>query len=231
MPEIEPPPMPDAPYVIGIHADDGLLHAVDRAYASRVVATRDEIDTRVGSVCGKFVVIARTWGEFRRGASRWVDDLTGHLCPFCAWTVALYHGQTDIDRELKTLTPKGQELAALTRLMPDPMLLVKICQRILDARSGPDAQYDDDSLYWAQHLGDVSKHRPAVLFADEGCLDSHCDHDSDDGCYQDAPAVGCPGCSFRAGAWAGEWEGQYEITVPAPCSVLTAAAKYHGVEG
>ena len=35
-------------------------------------------------------------------------------------------------------------------------------------------------------------------------------------------AVACGACSLQAGGWAGEWEGQFTLTVPAPCRVLLA---------
>lgn len=216
------PPIPDVPYVIGLH--DGLLHAVSHDAAVRAVEHSDSDSRRVtvGSECGECVAIARRWGPFQRGTEH-LDRHDGRLCPHCAWIVAL--DQNTTDTELAALTPTGAELAALHLLLPDPMLAVRICQRIL-ATARDEGEYDADNPRWAQHLAHATAHRP-ILLVDEDCIEGGCEHGDLDGCYRTSNTVACDACSIQAGSWAGEWEGQYECTVPAPCAVLPAMAEHY----
>lgn len=214
----EVPPVPDVPYLIGVQAGDGLIHAVERARAG-------DTGGAAGSVCGEGVIVAVRWGGFHRG-SEWTDRFAHRLCPHCAWTVAL--AQDTTEAELAAVTPSGAELAALRRLLPDPMIVPRICERILADRRA-ERDYDAGSPRWVQLLGHVTAHRPVLLLA-EDCAEGACDHhDKASGCYAQA-AVACPACSVQAGSWAGEWEGQYECVVPAPCAVLPAMADHVGLE-
>lgn len=221
------PPIPDVPYMIGIAADLGAFHAVSHDDAMMAVAAGDSRDRRepVSSVCGTPVTIARWWGQFRRDN----PYLTARdLCPFCTWDVALEQ-DTTVD-ELTALTPTGQQLEAMQRLMPDPLLLVKICQQIL-TNAEEERGYDSDHPIWVQLLGHATAHRPSLLLA-EGCADGDCEHDGDeDCCYRYSTTVACPTCSIWAGPWAGEWAGLSECVVAAPCAVLPAMADHYGVPG
>jgi hypothetical protein len=218
------------PYVCGIGGD--ALHAVD---LDRIVVDRDRIVQvaeqlagagplpQVGAECGAAVYIARKWGEFRRGN----EHLTTHqVCSRCAWVVAL--DQDCADEELAALTPTVAEESAYVRLLPDPTLLLRVCRAILTARQAEDG-YDADSPRWAQLLGHVTAHRPVVLVPHD-CAGGDCDHDDPAECLAVGVALACQACSVQAGSWAGEWQGQYELTVPAPCSVLSAMATAFGVE-
>lgn len=229
------PAIPEVPYLIGVHSGgDGLVHAIGHDNATWAVenAVGGELFARASAVCGATVQIARYWGEFRRGNPQ-LDQLAGEVCPHCAWAVALDRGTTDA--ELALLTPAGPVLAAQRRLMPDPLLVVRICQRLLALRAAPDRQHDEDSPYWAQLLGHATAHRPVVLLP-EACAESGrgCEeHDPENnaGCYAATDAVACGVCSVLSRAdWAGEWSGQYECAVTAPCSVLQAMARQYGVE-
>lgn len=199
------------PYRIGIGGD--LLHAVTAEHAALPPQWR-----HVGTPCGVSVVVAREWGEFRRGNDRLA---THQLCAHCAWTVALALGTAE--QELAAVAPSPPEELAWGLLLPDRDLLVRTCRAILVARQA-ERECDADHPSWAQLLGHVTAHRPEILVP-EDCSEGDCEHDGDlAACYAASTVIACPVCSVRAGTWAGEWEGQYEITVPAPCSVLTAVA-------
>lgn len=220
------PPIPDVAFMIGIAPNLGPLHAIEHRAAAKAVEYGDTDSHRVHAPaeCGATVVIARRWGAFMRGN----HYVRGRACPACAWAVAL--DQNMVDAELAAIAPTGGELAALQRLLPDPLLAVRICERILDERR-QERDYDADSPYWAQLLGHATAHSPAALVP-EDCAEGECEHEDtgEENCFSGSTAVACPACSVRAGSWAGEWEGQFELVVPAPCSVLAAMAKRYEVE-
>lgn len=219
------PPLPDVPYLIGI---DEQWHAIRRALAVWAEqhgdddTSRDTPRVRVGAECGTSVIVARRLGEFRRGTAD-VDIRAGNLCAHCGWSVALTQGTTTT--ELAAYTPTGRELAALHRLLPDPLLAVRICQAILAAAMSGD-EYDADHPRWPHLLARASNHRPVVLIG-EDCAEASCEHPADrDACYAESTTVACLTCSVTAGSWAGEWEGQIDILVPAgQCGVLPALEK------
>jgi hypothetical protein len=203
-------PLPDVPFHIGLAA--GPAHAVEHRYAT---SPRREVAT----VCGTTARVARTWGEFARGN----PSLACHeLCPHCAWSVALEQGTTGA--EIAHLTPDSARLAALGRAMPDPLLAVRILEQLLTADLD---EVDRDPL--AYLLAHVTAHRPVPLL-DEACVADGCEHTNPGDCYGGTPTVACLACSVLTGPWAGEWEGQVVITVPAPCAVLPAAAAHYGLE-
>jgi hypothetical protein len=218
--EVEPlPPIPAVSHVIGIDDRPGPIHAIGHDHAVRAVEMGDSSARRVRAAteCGSTAVIARHWGGFARG-NRHVDNHT--LCPECAWSVALQRGTEEV--ELAVLTPTGAETHALSLVPVDPLIAVRICRRLLADRRA-ERDYDADSERWPRVLGHVTAHRP-VLLMDESCAEGDCDHDTPAGCYGDTPTVACLACSVLTGPEQGEWEGQVDVLVPAPCSVLTAMA-------
>lgn len=227
----EVPPIPDVPFLIGLHAGDGLVHAVSHGNATWALERydgSDERDAHAAAECGAVGVIARYWGEFRRDNEHLRGQLHD-LCPRCAWGVAIARGTTDA--ELADITPGALEMLALARLMPDPLVAVNICRSIL-ARRARDEEYDMDSDYWPTLLAHATEHRPVVLLP-EACGESGpgCDEHEDDAvCCAATDTVACGTCSIRAGSWAGEWAGQYECTVSAPCSALLAMSEMYGAE-
>ncbi len=211
--------VPDVPYVIGIARDLGGLHAVPRDHAVRAAgqAGDDSPWPYVGAECGLAVIVARKWGEFRRGN----EHLATHrVCPRCAWVVALDQDRTD--EELAALAPTPTEETAYRRLGADPTLLLRICRVILDQRR-QEKDYDADSPRWAQLLGYICAHQPEMLVS-EDCAEGGCDHGDEVECLTASFTVACSACSLQAGSWAGEWQGQYERILSAPCSVLLAMA-------
>lgn len=230
------PPIPDVPYVIGIESGSP-IHAVTREAAQLAVwhGDNDRVRSETRSACGTTVVLARRWGPFARGEQH-VDRQ--QVCGHCAWIVALdpattaagdgsaLFEQSPIGVELGLLTPTGAELDALARVMPDPLIAPRACRTILANRdTGRDC--DTDHERWPRLLGTVTAHRPVVLM-DEGCGEDACDHPSRAGCYGAEPVVVCLACSILTGPEEGEWEGNVDVAVPAPCSVLTALAASGG---
>jgi hypothetical protein len=201
-------------YAIGIGRGADRLHAVTQS-AAAVNVHHGRYST---AGCGATVVIAQDWGDFTRGNPR----LAGHwVCARCAWTVAFAAGAAGVETEMAAVGPTVLEAPAWQRLLlPDPGLLVDTCRAIVAARAGDDS---DGCAQWANLLGHLCDHRPEVLVPGD-CAEQSCEHPDAVGCYAAATVVACPTCSVRAGGWAGEWEGQYEVVVPAPCSVLTAIA-------
>jgi hypothetical protein len=197
------------PFLVGIGTSSGPLHAVEARHWTN---TRRQVPT----VCGKPAIIARDWGGFARG-TRQVDTM--ELCSRCRWHVATATNTTA--GELAKLTPSDAQQEALGRALPDPRLFVRLMTQTLGM---VDEDSDIDAV--AQILGHVTDHRPVLLMA-EDCCEEACDHDSVQDCYGETPTVACGTCSFRAGGWAGEWEGWFQIPVSAPCSVLTATAAHY----
>jgi hypothetical protein len=186
----------------------------DRLHAIACDPTDPATGRHYPTACGGTAVIATEWGMFRRGN----PHLRPHdLCAHCTWTVALADGTEE--QELAAIRPTPAEATVWGRLLPDPHLLDSTCRTILAARA-EEAGYDEDHPRWAQLLGHVTAHRPEVLTT-EDCAERCCDHPDEAACYADDVTLACPTCSVKAGPWAGEWEGQAEIVVPAPCSVLT----------
>lgn len=217
------PPIPDVPYLIGIAADLGALHAVSHGTATWAAANGDSSRDRVsvGAECGTVVVLARQWGAFCRGNRRLG---VGRACLRCAWMVAL--DQDTVDAELELLVPTEAQRPALDRALPDPLIVHRICANILAARDAAE-DYDTDHPRWAEQLAHIAAHNP-ILLVGEACAEHECEHETGADCYQDSP-VACPTCSSRAGSWAGEWAGQIDMVVPAPCSVvLTAETTFPG---
>lgn len=210
------PPLPTAPYVIGIESGSP-IHAVAQQAAQQVVWNGDNDRHRVHThaACGADVVLARRWGAFARGEKH-VDRQ--QVCAHCAWAVALHHGTGEA--ELALLTPTGAELDALTRALPDPLISFEVCRALLDDRAANEDR-DPDAPGWARLLGCATEHRPVPLMSGD-CADGECDHEDPDDCYGPTPQVACRACSLDYGPEMGELEGQAWITVPAPCSVLTA---------
>jgi hypothetical protein len=207
-------------YAIGIGRGANRLHAVSEAAAA--------VNIRHGRYstgeCGATVVIAQDWGGFARGNP--TSRLAGHrVCGRCAWTVAFAGGAAGIEEEMAALAPTDGERLAWATLLPRPGVLVDACRAILARRAADDS---DGCAQWANLLGHLCGHRPEVLVP-EDCAEQSCEHPDAVGCYAAATVVACPTCSVRAGGWAGEWEGQYEVVVPAPCSVLTAIAATYRV--
>jgi len=226
-----PPPLPDAPYVVG-SGPDGLRHAV--AWTAANTAAQTEPNQRHRSVpteCDATATLITGWGAWTYDNPRLRRDTR---CPTCGWAVALARDTTPA--ELAAIAPDPAELPALTRILDEPLLAVRLCQAIL---TDPDlaTHYGRDHEHVRDLLGRATAHAP-TLTAPEECWDNACDHQPTDHpwdttwqCpYPDAAAA-CPTCSLRNGSWAGEWEGQYatECTVPAPCSVLTTLAYHYGI--
>lgn len=216
--QIEQPLLFDAPsttlkFVIGIDHDSGPLHAIEHRYATSP-------RSHVGTVCRTVAVVARKWGEFRRGN----EHLAGReLCPYCAWYVALAHGTSDA--EVAVYTPSDTEVAVMGLVMTDPLIVPRLLTTML-GKGDPD---DIDLAAWSQMLGWVTAHRP-VLLSFEDCADDACGHTDERDCYGDTPTAACATCSFRNGSWAGELEGWFWITVAGPCAPLLAAAERYGVQ-
>lgn len=168
--------------------------------------------------CGELVRVAPKFGAYDRGSV----PVSYGPCQMCAWTVAGATGT--LEREIARLAPQGDELAALARILPDPMLAVKICRAIL-AKS----DREDGHEATIQLLATAAAHAP-VLLLPEGCAEGDCGHGDGMCDYPEADA-GCQACSLQTGSWAGEWEGQFrtECTIPAPCGVLLKLAGYAGI--
>lgn len=182
-------------YLCGLEADE--VHAVADVKTQR-------------AVCGALTRLASKWGNYRDGLPASLA-LTGHLCPACAWAVALERGTTATELEHWVICgadgPAG-DLAARTAQT--------VLDRIADDFDGDPAE--------ARLLVSISRHWPVQLLQ-EDCAEDECDHDNAEECAQ-AGSVACPACSVLAGSEAGEWEGQYELPVTAPCSALTAIAAH-----
>lgn len=167
--------------------------------------------------CGELVRVAPEVGAYNRA-----DVPVSHdPCQACAWTVAAQTGT--LEREAGLLVPTGNDLAALTRVLPDPVLAAKIARAILAAPDWEPGHPADVQL-----LATVAAHAP-VLLLPEGCAEGDCEHG--DECDYPEASAGCKACSLQAGSWAGEWEGQFreECQIPAPCRVLLALAEHAGV--
>jgi hypothetical protein len=188
-------------YLCGIEADQ--VHAVAGVETQR-------------AVCGALTRLASKWGSYRDGLPASLA-LTGHLCPTCAWKVALERGTTAAELEhWITCGATG----------PAGDLAAQAAQAVLD-RIATDRE-DTDAPAEVRLLVTISRHWPVQLLQ-EDCAEDECDHDNAEECASLAGSVACPACSVLTGPEAGEWEGQYEVPVTAPCSALTAIAAHVGV--
>jgi hypothetical protein len=179
--------------------------------ADKVHAVADVETQR--AVCGALTRLASKWGSYRDGLPASLA-LTGDLCPGCAWTVALKRGTTATELEhwitCGATGPAGDLAAHAARTVLD---------WIAADREDVDAE--------VRLLVAISRHWPVQLLR-EDCAEDECDHDNAEECAL-AGSVACPACSVLAGSEAGEWEGQYEVPVTAPCSALTAIAAHVNV--
>jgi hypothetical protein len=166
------------------------------------------------AVCGAPYRFASKWGEYRDGVPRSLQS-TEHLCPACAWTVALDRGTTAAELE-HWITCGGAG--------PAGDLAARTARVILD-KIGHDPE---DNAAELRLLVAVSTHWPVQLLR-EDCADGECDHEPVDRCADLFGSAACGACSVLAGPEAGEWEGQYEVPVTAPCSALTAIAAHMNV--
>ena len=222
-----PPPLIDAPYVIG--GGIGLMHAVAWTDADTAIthAPHQQHRLAVATQCDTTAALMPEWGAFTYDNRHLRRD---NRCPTCGWAVAL---ATDtVPAELAAITPDPAALPALTRVLDQPLIAARLCQAILAG-----ADYDRDHPHITDLLGHATAHAP-TLIVPEACAEDTCDHRPADQwdnptwqCPSPDAAAACPTCSVRAGSWAGEWEGQYstECTVPAPCSVLTTLAGHYGI--
>lgn len=214
----------DSPYGVGVGGN--WKHAVDCGQAVLVPARRSEL--LAFALCGEPAVPVPSWGGFDRANPLFAAGRAAERCPHCVWRLALE--QRAEAAEIAMLTPVGRDLDVLARLLPDPMMVPRICEAILD-RSGLD--YDRDHPHVAQLLGHVTAHAPRIL-APEECWEGDCDHDRAAGtafCSRPDVSAACSACSILAGPWAGESEGRFafECTVAAPCDVLRTLARHYGI--
>jgi len=124
----------EVPYVIGGNGSG--KHAVSCAQAALAQPHRRLGGPVAGTVCGQVATVVPGWGSFEAANPRFASYLTGR-CPYCAWLVA-FELNTE-QAELAALAPAADELPALTRLLSDPQLAVRICEAIL-----ADGSYDPD---------------------------------------------------------------------------------------
>ena len=207
--------LPDVPYLTGVGRG---WHAI--SLPSMDYLRTGPADSVAFAVCGELVRVAPRSGAYNRGDVPVSND----PCHVCAFTVAAAGGIPALQAEIDRLRPTSDELPALSRLMPDPFLAVNTCQAIA---AEPD--WEPGHPASIQLLATAAAHAP-VLLLPEGCAEGDCEHGDGLCDYPDASA-GCRACSLQTGSWAGEWEGQFreECTIPAPCAVLLALAKYAGV--
>lgn len=207
------------PYLTGV---GHRWHAVSRE--SLAYCRTGSADSVTFAECGELVRVAPKFGAYNRADVPVSND----PCYICSFTVAATGDMPALQAEVDRLRPTMDEIPALDRLMPDPFLAVNICRAIL---TEPD--WEPGHPASIQLLAQAAAHRP-VLLLPEGCAEGDCEHSTDDaGCSYPDATVGCKACSLQTGSWAGEWEGQFreECTIPAPCAVLLALAKYAGVTG
>ena len=205
--------LPDVPYLTGVGRG---WHAID--LPSMGYLRTGPADSVAFAVCGELVRVAPRSGAYNRSDVPVSND----PCHVCAFTVAAAGGESALQAEINRLRPTSDEIPALSRLMPDPFLAVNICRAIA---AEPD--WEPGHPASIQLLATVAAHRPVLRLREE-CADRGCEHEG--GVCPSDGAV-CAACSLLAGDWAGEWRGQLreECTIPAPCAVLLALAKYAGV--
>jgi hypothetical protein len=177
-------------------------HAVSRE--SLAYLRTGPADSVAFAECGELVRVAPKFGAYNRADVPVSND----PCHICAFTVAAAGGMPALQAEVDRL----------------PAFAADICRAIL---TEPD--WEPRGPASIQLLAKVAAHAPALRLREE-CADRDCEHEG--GICPSDGAV-CAACSLLAGDWAGEWQGQLreECTIPAPCAVLLALAKYAGVTG
>jgi hypothetical protein len=202
-----------------------LQHAVDLRGTS--IEHEPEFDLEIHALCGQKAYLTHRWGVFGD------DNPIGgafRRCAHCGWIAALQRGETaeELQRYAQRQGARSEEMA----------LVVKILTAVLDAQGGGDGltgwETHGEETRLSQLLGHIGCHAPAV-FVCHGCADDdECDYSHT---AQWRPGF-CPGrqmacmaCTALAGEWAGELEGKTlgECFVPAPCSVLVAAARHYNI--
>lgn len=212
-------PLPEGEYLTG-GADEHGWHAVARAVAEWYAPRYGRHLTR--AVCGRLIGRADKYGP-------WNPVTFSDPCPDCTWTVA---AATDrLDEANERLVPPNKDRDTLAKLIPNPVIAAEAAAMIIDAASAQNGELGPADI---QLLAVISRHRPVLLYSEE-CAEGFCDGEHGDG--PGCPAsVACKPCSQQLGAWAGEWEGTFrsEVTIPAPCAVLTAlhvhAQKVHATK-
>ena len=225
-PGLNPDALIAVQFVTGV-GDGHMWHAIDRDQAEHKVAQAAGV---AAAVCGALARLTK-YGVYDRAAL----PVAYGPCPLCAWTVAIATSSTE--RELRLLAPDAHTAGALARASAPAFLAVNICRAVLAHESSPDAEGGLDHEATVQILGHATSHRPTLALA-EDCAenDRACRHrppaaDNSWRCdYPGAEAL-CLACSLRAGAWAGELEGDVmdECRVTAPCGVLRALADRYGI--
>lgn len=211
-------PLPaGAAYLCG--AGEQVTHAISRPwFAMQRLRTGS---TYTAAVCGAVTRYASQWPAWPRAG-----EFPPQECPDCLWYVAVETG--DLAGAHEKLLPAGRDLDVLGRLMPDPLVAYNAAGHLLGLAGEP----DDLPTRVIQALADITRHQPVILMA-EACAEGECDHyppgaDLEDGgpyeCAAPDAAVACGACSTRCGPWAGEYEGSFDLVIPAPCAVLTALA-------
>lgn len=247
-PALEPAPpgdattSPAAEYLLaapGLGARD--CHAVTRTAAAQALSDRAIVPGRAAPPCGG--PLARVLLQPVRFAHA-TAPAWARLCPTCTWHVATHSASRAavpdrdlLEAELAAWGPPAATAAALRReLGVDADLPARICRAIITRSLTGYAEEITDPRIVAL-LGTVTAHRPELLVPEECGEDpSWCGHrpaelpDSADWtCEFPAAQAACGGCSVIAGPWAGEWEGDFDIAVGAPCGVLRAVADRYNV--
>src|SRR5215470_11905098 len=167
-----PPPVPDAPYVIGQSTAGWLMHAVAWAEATAAVQRAPHQRHRlVATECGAAALLVTGWGAFTHDNRLLSADTR---CPTCGWAVAL--AQDTIAAELDAIAPDPADLPALTRVLDHPLIAVRLCQAILAAG---DHDRDDPDPHLRDLLGHATEHTPTLIVPTD-CTDGDCDHRPDD---------------------------------------------------
>ncbi|SNT60654.1 hypothetical protein SAMN05216276_107841 [Streptosporangium subroseum] len=209
--------LPEAPFVAGI-GTTGEVHAIPHLYAARALGAGARRES--GTVCGARAGVHREPSAFDRAAlPRWAS-----VCPPCAWTVAVE--TRTLDRELQELTPTGEHLAALTRLLDDPLIVRHVCEAVIAGyQSEADARSEACMIAALVH---ATRHAPVLLQPYE-CITGDCDH-PDGQCPAD---VACATCSLQGRSFDSEPDGTFlEIcTITAPCQVLITLVGHLGLPG
>ncbi len=170
------------------------------------IATRNTIR----AVCGAPCHVAPRWGEYRTGLPAALNTPES-LCTSCAWTVSFDLGTQAVELAFWMVHGSTGPAGDLAR---------RAATALLHASHG-----DADAPVMLRLLATLSSHWPVDLLR-EDCAEQECDHETTGRCAELFGSVACPACSVRSGPEAGEWEGQYEVPVTAPCSALTAIAQY-----
>jgi hypothetical protein len=222
------------PYVLALHVgDDPYCHALPAVAPDTYWQPPAETGYAMPLCGGPLVRIPSIPIPFAHDAAPpWAK-----LCPTCCWTAATATATAtaDLDVEIRAWELSGPTGSALARVLGGAIdLHARVCRAIItDALTGTAQDPEDiDHPRTIQLLAAATVHRP-ILLVPEGCAEEPdvCDHrppalpaDDDWSCdFPDAHAA-CGACSLVAGSWAGEWEGQIDISVDAPCSVLRALA-------